>query len=556
MSLLFSDYHLPDQKQAILSADSNRSTLMVAATGLGKTVMMAGAAMHWPLGRIMMISHRFELNDQARKTFETICKEPVDFEQAGFMADQCSVSARCRIVVASVQSLNARRKGKRRFERFDPNEFGLIMVDEAHRAVAPSYQRVIDYFQDWNHDCCLLGVTATPDRLDDVGLGHTFETVACDYNIRWGIENGWLVPLKQTIVDVEGLDFSSIRSKKNEQGESDLDAKQLAEIVEAETVLHEMATPILDMTGDSKSAIIFCASVAHATRLAEVLNRHRPDSAISIDGSLPPMHPERKRLLAKFKAGEVQYFCNVGVATEGFDAPIASVIAIARPTKSRALYTQMVGRGTRSLPGVLDGLNDSTERLSAISRSGKPFARVIDFVGQSGRHNLVCTGDILAGENDPASIVEAAKIAAKNPNFDGDMIAAMEAAKKEHAKQDAARRAKLVARSKYKARDVDIWSPMEWVPPRTVAGFEGGSPPSEKQKAALQKFGLHQKEVDLLNRKQASTLLGKCFDRRKKGLCSLKQKRLLARYGVDANRMSFSDASIEIDKIAKNGWKR
>lgn len=556
MSLLFSDCHQPETQQlALLPSDTSRSTLLVAATGLGKTVMMAGAAMHWPIGRVMMISHRFELNDQARKTFEAICKEPVDFEQASFMADQCSVANRCRIVVASVQSLNSKRKGRRRFERFDPNEFGLIMIDEAHRAVAPSYRRVIEYFQQ-NSDCCLLGVTATPDRLDDVGLGHTFETVSCDYNIRWGIENGWLVPLKQTIVEVDGLDFSSIRSKKNEVGESDLDSRQLAEIVESEQIMHEMATPILDMAGDSKSAIVFCSSVDHARRLSEVLNRHRPDSSMSIDGSLEPMHPERKRLLGMFKAGEIQFFCNVGVATEGFDAPIAELIAIARPTKSRALYTQMVGRGTRSLPGVLDGLASVDERSSAIASSEKPFARVIDFVGQSGRHKLVCTGDILAGENDPQDIVDAAKEAAKNPNFDGDMLAAMEAAKKEKERLEAARRARITAKAKYRTKDVDIWSPKEWVPPRTVPGFEGATPPTEKQIAKLMKFGLERAEINQMNRKQASSLLGKCIDRIKKGLCSIKQKRLLSRFGVNANGMTFEQASKEIDRIAKNGWKR
>lgn len=557
MSLLFSDYHQPETQQlALLPSDTSRSTLMVAATGLGKTVMMAGAAMHWPIGRIMMVSHRFELNDQARKTFEAICKEPVDFEQASFMADQCSVANRCRIVVASVQSLNSKRKGKRRFERFDPNEFGLIMIDEAHRAVSPSYRRVIEYFQKNNSDCCLLGVTATPDRLDDVGLGHSFETVSCDYNIRWGIENAWLVPLKQTIVEVEGLDFSSIKSRKNEVGESDLDSRQLAEIVEAEQVMHEMATPILDMAGDSKSGIIFCSSVAHARRLSEILNRHRPNSSMSIDSSLEPMHPERKRLLGMFKAGEVQFFCNVGVATEGFDAPIAELIAIARPTKSRALYTQMVGRGTRSLPGTIDGLNTAPERKAAIASSEKPYARVIDFVGQSGRHKLVCTGDILAGDGDPQDIIDAAKQAATNPNFDGDMLAAMEAAKKEKEALEAARRAKITAKAKYRSKDVDIWSPTEWVPPRTVPGFAGDTPPTEKQIARLSKFGLEKSEIKQMNRKQASSLLGKCIDRIEKGLCSIKQKRLLSRFGVDASRMKFAEASKEIDRIAKNGWKR
>lgn len=500
------------------------------------------------------MSHRYELNKQAQATFEGFCSESVDFEQAGFEADQCTLANRCRIVVASVQTLNAKRNGARRMNKFDPSDFGLLLIDEAHRAVSPSYRRVIEYMQQ-NDDMRVVGVTATPDRLDGVGLGHVFETVACDLNIRWGIENSYLVPLKQKFVMVDDMDFSSVRSKKNEVGESDLDAVQLAKIVEDEKVIHEMAHPTLDIAGD-KSGIVFCASVAHAERLSEVFNRHNPGCSISIDGSMPPMHPKRQEMLARFKAGDVQFLCNCGIATEGFDAPIAEVVVVARPTKSRALYCQMVGRGTRPLPGVIDGHEFVDAREVAIRDSKKPFATIIDFVGQASRHALVCTGDILAGENEPAEIIEEAKRIAKSKDFDGDMIAAMEKAKEEAAQREAARRAKITARVNYRVEDADVWSPMAWVPPRHVPGFSGATPPSAKMKAALKKFGFTDHEVKQLNFKQAKSAIGKCIDRIEKGLCSLKQKRLLSKFGLSADRMTHAQASAEIDKIAKNGWKR
>lgn len=541
-----------------LSTDTARSAVMVAATGLGKTLLMAGLAKTWPKGRVMMISHRFELNIQALKTFELYCDEPVDFEQAGYEADQCTLSNRCKIVVASVQTLNAKRKNRRRLEKFDPNDFGLIMIDEAHRAVSPSYRRVIDYFLENNRNCRLVGVTATPDRLDGVGLGHVFETVACDLNIRWGIENGWLVPLKQKFVVVDDLDFSSVKSKKNEFGEADLDPRQLAELIEGEQVLHEMAGPIIEQSG-AKSCIVFCPSVSHAQRLSEIINRHRPGTSIALDGSLPPMDPIRQEMLQRFKDGDTQFLCNYGIATEGFDSPRAEIIAMCRPTKSRALYTQMVGRGTRPLPGVVDGKATFEDRIAAISRSGKPYATVIDFVGQASRHNLVCTGDILVGENEPKEIVESARRIVSNPNFDRDMVAAIKMAKEEKEeieKQEAARRAKVIARVKYEVSDFDIWSPMEWVPPRTVKQFRGSKPPSEKMKVALRRFGLTDEEVSGLNWQQAKSMISKCVDRSEKGLCTIKQKRLLSKFGVDANGMSIKEASEQIDRIAKNGWQR
>jgi len=503
----------------------------------------------------MMISHRFELNRQAQETLEIYCQEPVDFEQAGYEADQCTLSDRCRIVVASVQTLNAKRNNRMRLEKFDPNDFGLIMIDEAHRAVSPSYRRVIDYFLKNNRDCRLVGVTATPDRLDGVGLGQVFETVACDFNIRWGIDNGWLVPLRQKIVTVDDLDFSFVQSKTNELGEDDLNQRQLAELIENERVMHEMASPIIEESG-TKSCIVFCSSVSHARRLSEIINRHRPGSSIALDGSLPPMDPTRQGTLKGFKDGNTQFLCNCGIATEGFDAPKAEIIAMCRPTKSRALYTQMVGRATRPLKGVVDGKSSVEDRIASISRSAKPYATVIDFVGQASRHNLVCTGDILAGENEPKEIVEIARRIVSNPNFDRDMVAAIRMAVDETEKQECARRAMVTAKVKYGVSELDIWSPMEWVPPRTVKKFRGSKPPSDKMRMALTKFGFTDQEVSELNWQQAKSMISKCVDRSAKGLCTIKQKRLLSRFGVDANRMTRDEASEQIDRIKQNGWQR
>lgn len=540
-----------------IAQESDQSTLIVKATGLGKTAAMAAIANHWPVGRVMMISHRFELNDQARITFENYCKEPVDFEQGDFIADQCSIDSRCRIVVGSVQSLNSKRNGKYRMEKFDPNEFGLIMIDEAHRSVSPTYRRVIDYFLEGNSDCKLLGVTATPDRLDGVGLGHVFESVACDYNIRWGIDNGWLVPIKQTFVAVEGLDLSSLRSKRNELGESDLDRVELSKILEQEQVLHEMAYPIIQLTGD-KSTIVFTVSVDQAKRLAEIINRHKPGSAMTIDGSMPPAHPERKQRIKDFKEGKYQYFVNVDVATEGFDCRDVAFIANCRPTKSRGAFTQRVGRVTRFVAetGIDEGDYTVKERKALIAQSSKPFGTVLDFVGQAGRHSLVCTADILAGDNEPKPIVDAAKKIVAKKDFDGTMIEALEQAREEYEQRMAARRAKLTAAAIYKTADIDIWSPLSWVPPRHIPGFEGDRAPSEKMKAALAKFGFARDEIKEINFSQAQAMMKKCIERSQRNMASIKQRKLLSKFGVDAARMSFAEASKAIDEIAKNGWKR
>jgi superfamily II DNA or RNA helicase len=400
---------------------SIRSSLLVAATGLGKTCIMAGIASHWPTGRVMMISHRFELNQQAIRQFERICGCDVDLEQAQWRADQRAVKT--PIVVASVQTLVSRNRGRRRMERFDPYDFGLLMIDESHRAAANSYLQVIEHFQQ-NPDLRVLGVTATPDRLDGVGLGSVFQGVACDLNMRWGIEHGWLVPIKQKFVDVKGLDLRSVRTKGG-----DLDERQLAKIVEQEATLHEMAKPIADVCGATQRGLVFTTSVLQARQLAEIIQRYGCRSE-SLDGETPA--PKRKQMLDDYAAGLIQVLVNCGVLTEGFDAPATEVVAICRPTKSRALYTQCVGRGTRPLPGVVDGADD---RHAAIAASTKPWVTVLDFVGNSGRHELVAVGDILAG-SEPPEIVARSKVIVRRGNFDGTAIDALELAKEEKKREE------------------------------------------------------------------------------------------------------------------------
>ena len=178
-----------------------------------------------------------------------------------------------------------------------------------------------------------------------------------------------------------------------------MDERQLARLVEIEENLHAMAKPIVDVCGRDKQSIVFTASVRQAHRMAELLRdySHRefgaddPNVAVFIDGSMNPQHPRRRQIVQEFKDGKIQHLCNCGVATEGFDAPKVKVIAIGRPTKSRALYVQMLGRGTRPLPGIVDGPETADMRRAAIKASDKPHCTVIDFMGQSSRHKLVCS---------------------------------------------------------------------------------------------------------------------------------------------------------------------
>lgn len=467
---------------------------------------MGGLAKSWPVGRVMMISHRFELNTQAIKSFEWICGEDVDLEQSHFKADQRS--NRTRIVVASVQTLNSRNRGALRLERFNPNEFGLLLIDEAHRSAAPSYRRIVEHMRQ-NPNLCVVGVTATPDRLDGVGLGCVYEKVSCNLDMLWGVKNGWLVAPRQVIIELERLNLSEIKTIGG-----DLDDKQLAKAVMAEENLHGMAKPIVDFAGKDKQSIVFAASVEHATRLSELIRdyyvrSHGPTNeqiAVSIDGSLPPQHPRRQQIVKDFKEGRIQFLCNCGVATEGFDAPNVKLVAVGRPTKSRALYCQMIGRGTRPLVGSVDqpGMGIA-ERLAAIEASEKPNLTILDFVGQSGRHKLICTASILAGE-EPDDIVERANRISSNKEFTGSTLDAIEEAKEAKRLDQEARRKKVTVGVEYRAREQTggVWS-LDDMPKTATPGYLMRSKPTEKQAKMLNKLGFTTPQIESMTVRQATT---------------------------------------------------
>src|ERR1700728_3765408 len=185
-----------------------QSTLLAMATGLGKTVVFAFAINQLSKKKCMVIAHREELIFQARDKILAVTGETPQIE----MADARAVDGifQCRIIVASIQSLIA-GNGHRRFERFNPSEYDLIVVDECHHAVAASYRAVLDHFLQ-NKSCKVLGVTATPDRADEMALGQIFDSVAMDYEINDAIESGWLVPVMQQYVTVKDLDLSQCRT--------------------------------------------------------------------------------------------------------------------------------------------------------------------------------------------------------------------------------------------------------------------------------------------------------------------------------------------------------
>lgn len=534
--------------EAVMAAFAeSSSTLVVMPTGCGKTQVFCELIRRHLPARSMVLVHREELCNQAVSRLRSFGIE-ADVEMASRRASH-SFWGKSEVIVSSVQTQISGAADAKRMHRFNPDEFGLVVCDEAHHSTAQSWVSVVEHYRK-NPRVKILGVTATPDRADEVALGKVFDSVAYDYEILDAIHDGWLTPIRQQMVVVEGLDFSAVRTTAG-----DLNGADLAEVMEAEKALHEVASSTLDIAGDRKT-IIFAASVKQAEMLSEILNRYKPGSAAWVCGKTP--RDERHQTLSNFNNGKLQYVVNVGVLTEGYDSPGVEVVVMARPTKSRSLYAQMAGRATRTLPGCVDSLPCPETRRRAISASKKPYCLIVDFVGNSGRHKLISTADLLGGDYDD-DVIEAAAKKARKKGGPVDMKEVLEQEEEEKRKRieeakrrEAARLAHLVGRAKFSVRSVDPFDALDLQPHR-ARGWDAGKSLSQKQADLLLRQGIDPAGMPYHAAKQ---VLNELFRRWNQKLCTVKQANLLKRFGYETKNLKMDEASKLIDALARNNWRK
>lgn len=504
----------------------HRSCLNVMATGLGKSVLFAALAKHWD-GNVLVLAHRDELVQQARGHLERATGEWVEVEQADFR------SHHARIVVGSVDSV----KQERRLKRLGKDRFQLILVDEGHHYVAPSYRKPLD----WWHDAQVAGFTATADRADDRALALIYEDVAYRMDIADGIGAGYLVPIEGKRVHLDKVDLRNVKTSGGDLNQTQLDAV-MAEAVEG------IVKKTLDLYPDRKG-IAFFPGVRSAEYAAERFNQLKPNSAIMVSGDTDP--DLRRQLIGGYKRGQYQYLCNCQIATEGFDDPHTSLI-IPKLTKSRSLYTQMVGRGTRVLPGTVDGIEgklNANDRRAAIARSKKQDLVILDFVGNSGRHTLIGPEDVLGGHYNTEEIKRAKKKAEEHEG--GDPQAYLEQARKEL--EELAR----AVESDVQAR-VEEFNPFGVFNSKDIGKYsvsQGFAPASDKQQAALVRMGMTEAEAAEASNQQARKILGAAAIRRKHGLAAYWQLRELKQHGITKTNISFYRAKEAIRYIRRTRGK-
>lgn len=336
------------QKQALEALRKMREShetiaLLYHATGTGKTISAVSDAIS--VGkRTLFIAHTHELVDQAYETFRRLWKGV----SVGKYVDAVK-QPNSYVVCGSVQSVSLN------LEQFKENDFGYIIIDEAHHASADTYQKVLVYFKPQ----FTLGLTATPERADDKNILDIFKNTAHKLDIQTAVEIGELVPVRciriHTNIDLTKVRFNSVQYNIRDL-ESKIFVPERNQLI-VDTFMEYVST---------KRTVIFCASVKHAEQIAEMIRERRVNAA-AVSGSMKSS--ERKEFLAKFQKGDIKALCACDLLNEGWDCPETEVLFMARPTMSKVLYTQQLGRGMR---------------LS----EGKESLLVFDFVDNASQYNM------------------------------------------------------------------------------------------------------------------------------------------------------------------------
>lgn len=491
---------------------TDRATLLVMATGTGKTTVFGEVARRELARgrRVLVLAHRDELIRQAASRMESMCGVRAGIEKAveryGYDTPLC---------VASVQTLQGRRLNALR-----PGWFDLVIVDEAHHSVSDSYRAIMDRVGGR-----LLGVTATADRADRRGLAEIYDSIAYEYPLPRAVKEGYLAPIRAKCLPLR-MDLTGVKVSHGDYQAGDLgDA--------LEPYLDEIAAAMASECRGRRT-VAFLPLVSTAEKMAAALGAAGMRAA-SVSGYDPT--EERRAKVAAFEAGEVDVLCNSMLLTEGWDCPSVDCIVVLRPTRSRPLYTQMVGRGTRLAPG-------------------KDHLLLLDFLWMTERHDLCRPASLLGVEPDVAARMQQAAEA----GGESDLMDAADAAESEvAAEREAALARELEAMKRRKQKLVDPLQFAMSIQDMDLIGYRPAfrwefDKATPKQVKLLEGAGI---DAHDMTKGQATKLIASVQMRRSAGLATPKQVRCLERYGFrHVGTWSKDAANAMITRIAALEWKR
>ena len=465
--------------------------------------------------RILVLAHRRELLYQAADKL----MEATGLACAVEKAEKTSVGSQNRVVVGSVQSMMR----DERLSQFKHDHFDVIIIDEAHHSVSRSYQKVLAHFPNAN----VLGVTATPDRADMINLGEYYQEIAYEYTILNAIKEGYLSPIKTLTLPLN-INLSGVSTSNGDFKASEIDTA-------LDPYLHSIAEAMIEHCMNRKT-VVFLPLIATSQKFQQILNE-KGFRAGEVNGE----SKDRAEILADFDNDKYNVLCNSMLLTEGWDCPSVDCVIVLRPTKVRALYSQMVGRGTRLYPG-------------------KEELLLLDFLWHTDRHELCHPAHLIANQADIAQkmteMIE--KESADGSYIDIESVEAEATTSVQEEREEALAQQLRDMRNR-KKREID---PVEWemrIGDGDLSSYvpkfdsEMESPTSEQLKT-LSKHGIHAESVE--SRGKASLIIDKLERRKREGLSTVKQINRLARYGFqDVGSWSTTEAASMLSRISMSSWR-
>ena len=308
--------------------DGKTIALLYHATGVGKTITAATDAKAVG-GRTLFLVNALKLASQAKETFAKVWPEATLGEYTGSQKDMTQT-----VIFATVQSIS------KDLEKFSPTDFDYLIVDECHHAAANTYQKIFTYF----HPKFILGLTATPERSDGEDMLELFQNVAHKMDLKTAVERGVLVPIRCIRVKTN-IDLTDMRINGIKYNSQDLESKLF--IPERNQLIVDTYLKYVN----GKKTVIFCASVDHAAEIAKLLR----DNGVKAEAVSGRDRVEiRDKILKDYETGSTNVLCACDLLNEGWDSPHTTVLFMARPTMSKTIYMQQLGRGTRRCPGKDD----------------------------------------------------------------------------------------------------------------------------------------------------------------------------------------------------------
>lgn len=323
-------YQTEALQRARRSLMTHRRSILVAPTGAGKTTIAAEIVrLSQAIGRrSLILAHRKELTDQLAARFE----------QFGVQAGRIQAGKRSAVRQTTVASQPTLVRRMANLPHAD-----LIIVDEAHHAVSNGYKKLLDYYE--RNGAYILGLTATPARLDGKPLGDIFSDIVDVIPMQSLIDQGYLVQPRYYVAKDALIKTTGVRTVAGDYNSGQLfkandNVKLYAGVVRN---YHRFAA--------GRRTIVFCINIDHAVQTAQAFMAEGYNAAV-LHSNLSTN--DREAILKSFSKGDIQILCNVNILTEGYDLPAIECVILNRKTKSIPLYMQMVGRGLRPSPGKTD----------------------------------------------------------------------------------------------------------------------------------------------------------------------------------------------------------